>query len=103
MTEIADNRVKEAEAAAREEAELDEDNDLIELRDGNGTTVSILMVTQTFFSLTLPFAMAILICYASILEKDYGNFFTSWVTILEAFCVMFRLFSRTKIRILAHL
>lgn len=44
MTEIADNRKEEAEAAAREEAVLDEDNDLIELRD-SGTTVSIYVVT----------------------------------------------------------
>ena len=33
--------------------------------------------------------MAVVICYTSIVEKDYGNFFTSWVTILEAFAVMF--------------
>ena len=47
------------------------------------------MITKVFVVLTIPSAVALIIALASVLSKEYENFFTSWVTILEAFALMF--------------
>ena len=71
---------------------IEEDNDLIEIRGDKGGTVSVLFVTQALFILSVPFILAFFMAFIAVEQKPYGNFFTHWLTIMIAGCIMCVLF-----------
>mmetsp|Transcript_16033 Transcript_16033/g.20288 ORF Transcript_16033/g.20288 Transcript_16033/m.20288 type:complete len:270 (-) Transcript_16033:192-1001(-) len=78
-----DIEVQRAAAAekAKNEAYLNEDHDLVELRDGS-TTVNAYTVAKVLSVVATPFLTATGICFHALKAEHYGNVFTSWFTIL---------------------
>ena len=65
----------------KKEAYLNEEHDLVELRDGT-TTVNAYTVAQALSVVATPFLTATGICFAALKEAHYGNVFTGWIFIL---------------------
>lgn len=79
--EDLEHQRKIEEIRAKDEAYLNEDVDMIELHDSS-TKVSAVTVSKVLTTLAAPFSIAAAIAFSSIKDKNYGNGFTDWTTIM---------------------
>ena len=76
MSDLEEQK-RHAEIAAKDEQYLNEDTDLVEVRD-NGSKVSLLSVTAVLSIVAAPFLLATGIAFHAIKQEHFGNVFTSF-------------------------